>query len=98
MQPHGLSDEDNECGRLLRNFVQVNTGGNQVSQYHDLEPTECGFLGFSFLCPETEVEQLLKRFHSHNIEVNYVEDEVYGQRVMLLRDPQNVPIRIAVTC
>lgn len=77
--------------------IKVSTDSCQVSLYQDLEPAECGFLGFSLLCPEADEERLLKRFQSKNVNVDYVEDEVYGRKVMLLRDPQNVPIRIVVT-
>lgn len=77
--------------------IKAITDGSKVSRYHDLEPAECGFLGITLLCSEGDEEGLLKRFHSKNVNVDYVEDEVYGRKVMLLRDPQNVPIRIAVT-
>ncbi|XP_026189937.1 uncharacterized protein LOC34619014 [Cyclospora cayetanensis] len=70
---------------------------SKTHRYRDLDPAECGFLGISFLCPESEEENLLKHFHSKSVNVNYVEDEVYGRKVMLLRDPQNVAIRIVVT-
>lgn len=82
---------------LVRVSMQATTDGSKVSRYQDLQPAECGFLGISFLCSETDEEQLLKRFQSKNVNVDYVEDEVYGRKVMLLRDPQNVPIRIVVT-
>ncbi|KAL8270551.1 hypothetical protein Esti_005522 [Eimeria stiedai] len=77
--------------------IKAVTDGMKVTRYHDLEPAECGFLGFSFLCSEANERQLLDRFESKNVNVDHVEDEVYGRKVMQIRDPQNVPIRIVLT-
>ncbi|CDJ67563.1 glyoxalase, putative [Eimeria necatrix] len=77
--------------------IKVHTDGTPVKDYEDLQPHECGFLGISFLCAESEGANLLKRIKSYNIGVDTVDDEVYGQQVLLLRDPQNIPIRIALT-
>lgn len=82
---------------LLSAITQEVTGGSKVRKYQDLEPAECGFLGISFLCPEEQKEKLLKRFKQKAVPVKHVEDEVYGRKIMLIRDPQNVPIRIVVT-
>lgn len=76
---------------------QVHTDGTQVAPYEDLEPSECGFLGISFLCAESKEETLLRRIKSKNVNIGFVDDAVYGQKVLLLRDPQNIPIRIAFT-
>lgn len=77
--------------------IKEMAGSSKVRKYKDLEPAECGFLGISFLCPEAQKERLLKRFQQKAVPVEHVEDEVYGRKVMLIRDPQNVPIRIVVT-
>lgn len=82
---------------LALRCLQVHTDGTPVKDYEDLQPHECGFLGISFLCAESEGTTLLKRIKSYNIRVDTVDDEVYGQQVLLLRDPQNIPIRIALT-
>ncbi|KAL8431285.1 hypothetical protein ACSSS7_005370 [Eimeria intestinalis] len=77
--------------------IKAVTDGMKVNRYHDLEPAECGFLGFSFLCSEANEQQLLARFEAKHVNVDHVEDEVYGRKVMQIRDPQNVPIRIVLT-
>ncbi|KAL8439772.1 hypothetical protein Efla_002674 [Eimeria flavescens] len=77
--------------------LRAPTDGSKVSAYKDLEPTECGFLGLSFLCPEASEQQLLQRLEAKKVSFEFVEDDVYKRKVLLLRDPQNVPIRIVLT-
>ncbi|CDJ48359.1 glyoxalase, putative [Eimeria brunetti] len=77
--------------------IKVHTDGARVTPYRDLDPSECGFLGISFLCAESKEETLLKRIEEKKVKTELVNDDVYGHKVLLLRDPQNVPIRIAFT-
>ncbi|KAL8446880.1 hypothetical protein Emed_004759 [Eimeria media] len=86
-----------DAERTLTFYEEAVTNGTKVTRYHDLEPAECGFLGFSFLCSEANEQQLLERFKSKDVNVDHVDDEVYGRKVMQIRDPQNVPIRIVLT-
>ncbi|KAL8446692.1 hypothetical protein Emag_004640 [Eimeria magna] len=86
-----------DAERTLTFYEEAVTNGMKVTRYHDLEPAECGFLGFSFLCSEANEQQLLDRFESKDVNVDHVDDEVYGRKVMQIRDPQNVPIRIVLT-
>ncbi|CBZ52268.1 putative glyoxalase [Neospora caninum Liverpool] len=67
-----------------------------VAPYVDLSPTECGFLGLTFLCKKVNEADLEQSLAAVGAKLEKTRDTVYDCLVYETRDPENIPIRILV--
>lgn len=69
----------------------------QLRSYEELEPQECGFLGFTLICKQMNEQELLASLTAAAVPFSKGRDSFYAAAdVYHIRDPDGVPLRILI--